>query len=72
MSKPSKIYTQLGKRISQLRLDRQLSQETLAFKAKLSRTYVGAIERGDKRPSVATLDKLAKALEITLSELFDF
>jgi transcriptional regulator with XRE-family HTH domain len=46
-----------------------LSQEALAQKAGLHRTYVGSIERGEQNPSFETLMRLIGALEISLSEL---
>ncbi len=47
------------------------SQEELAFKAGLNRAYVGYIERGERKPSVDTLDKIAKALHIKISFLLE-
>ncbi len=47
------------------------SQEELAFKAGLNRAYVGYIERGERKPTVDTLSKLAKALKVKLSDLLD-
>ncbi|MFZ6772596.1 helix-turn-helix domain-containing protein [Undibacterium sp. SXout7W] len=45
------------------------SQETLAERADLNRSYVGEIERGKVIPSLVTVDKLALALSISMSEL---
>ncbi|MQY51123.1 helix-turn-helix transcriptional regulator [Rhodocyclus tenuis] len=55
--------------VRQLRKDRGWSQEHLAEKADLNRSYVGEIERGDAIPSLLTAEKLAQALEINLSTL---
>lgn len=52
-----------------IRKEKGISQEELAFKAGLNRAYVGYIERGERKPSVDTLAKLAKTLKIRLSEL---
>jgi transcriptional regulator with XRE-family HTH domain len=41
-----------------------VSQEELAFRAKLHRTYVSGVERGVRNPTVRVLGELAKALEI--------
>jgi CheY-like chemotaxis protein len=46
------------------------SQEELAFRSGLHRTYVADIERGARNPSIASIDKLAKALKLPLSDLF--
>jgi len=60
----------LGKRIRELRLRTGLSQEKMAVKAGLDRTYYAGIERGERNPSVKQLAKIAAALEIPISALF--
>jgi XRE family transcriptional regulator, regulator of sulfur utilization len=55
--------------VRQLREARGWSQERLAEKADLNRSYVGEIERGSATPSLVTADKLAQALELDLSAL---
>jgi len=55
--------------VRQLRQARGWSQERLAEKANLNRSYVGEIERGIACPSLITADKLARALEVDLSAL---
>ena len=47
-----------------------VSQEAFADLCGLDRTYVGGIERGERNVSLVNLEKLAKALKISLSELF--
>lgn len=59
-----------GERVRELRLARGLSQEELAFKAGIHRTYLGGIERGKRNPSLKNINAVAQALDITLSELF--
>lgn len=49
-----------------------LSQEELAFKSGMHRTYLGAIERGERNPSLKNIVAIAKALGVTLSQLFSF
>lgn len=61
----------LGKRIRHLRLRTGLSQEKLADKAGMDRTYYAGIERGERNPSVKNLAKIAVALGVPLSALFD-
>lgn len=46
-----------------------IAQDDLAFRAGLDRAYVGRVERGIVNPTVGTLDKLAKALSVHVSEL---
>ena len=58
-----------GLAVRQLRETRQWSQEALAERANLNRSYVGEIERGKTISSLVTMDKLAVALGISMSEL---
>ncbi len=51
-----------------LRTEKELSQEALAFKANLHRTYISQLERGLKSPTLNTLYVLAGALDISLEE----
>ncbi len=53
-----------------MRLARNSSQEDLAFKSGLHRTYLGGIERGERNPSLKNIAAIAKALNISLEELF--
>jgi transcriptional regulator with XRE-family HTH domain len=51
-------------------LERGLSQEALAVDAGIDRTYVSRLERGLQNPTVAILEKLARALSSNIEELF--
>lgn len=62
----------LGKKLKQIRLEADLSQEMVAERAGLDRTYVSGIERGVRNPSLRNIEKLAKALKVTVSDLVDF
>lgn len=66
------IQKQFGERVRNLRLVKGLSQEELAFKAGVHRTYLGGIERGERNPALKNIAEIAKALDVTLSELFAF
>ena len=68
-SKNDKISAKIGLKIVLERTKRRLSQEKLAELSDLSKTALGAIERGTSSPSIETLDRIASALEIELSEL---
>jgi len=58
-----------GLRVRELRLLKGLSQEDLADLAGLHRTYIGGIERGERNVAFLNIVRLAKALEIPLSDL---
>jgi transcriptional regulator with XRE-family HTH domain len=64
------IQRLLGKRIRKLRVDKGLSQEDLAGVSGLHRTYVGAVERGEKNLTLSTLLTIAKTLDTSISALF--
>lgn len=66
------IEKSFGQRIKQLRRQRGLSQEELAFRSGVHRTYLGGIERGERNPSLRNIAAVARALDISLSELFLF
>lgn len=51
-----------------MRVKRALSQEALAVDAGVDRSYVGRIERGIENPTVETLERFAKALEVPINE----
>lgn len=60
----------VGARIRHFRHLRGLSQEQLALQAGLNTAFLGHLERGLKSPTITTLEKLVKALNITFEELF--
>lgn len=66
------IKERVGERIRQIRKAKKLSQEALANICELDRTYITSVECGRRNISIVNLEKIAVALEVTLSELFDF
>ena len=64
---PAKDY---GERIAQLRERRGLTQEALADKARIHRVSLANIERGAKLPTLDTLERLAKALRVSMRDFF--
>lgn len=64
------ILCALGWRVRQLRESKGWTQEALAGRAGLDRSYVAGIEAGLRNPSTKALAKLARPLGVTLSELF--
>lgn len=65
------VYEELATRIRKLRNDQNWSQEELADRADLHRTYISHIENSKREISVETLCKLAKGFGITPSELMN-
>jgi len=65
----SKIDIQFGARIAELRKQLSLSQEELAERCGFHRTYIGSIERGEKSPTLNTIEKFAKGLSVTIPDL---
>jgi len=62
-------FTALGQRVKKVRLLRELTQEQLAEKADVVNSYVGVIERGEKKASINTLVKIANALNCSVDYL---
>ena len=65
------INKQLGARIRYLRQQKGFSIEDLALEAEINRNYLCDLERGTRNPTVVILNKIAKALDINLSTLFE-
>ena len=65
-----KILVSFGNRVKELRKARGLSQEELSFKAELHRTYIGMIERAEKNITLSNIERIAKALEVDIKNLF--
>lgn len=68
----SKIAELVGHRIREYRAKKGLSQEELAHRADLHTAHLGQIERGEKSPTLDSLEKVVNALGITFEELFSF
>jgi transcriptional regulator with XRE-family HTH domain len=71
MEKNPEVLLKFGLRIRTLRKEKRISQEELAYHANLHRTYIGMIERGEKNITLVNIQKIANALEIRLTDLFD-
>ncbi len=65
------IKIQVGQRIKELRNNIGVSQEALANKAEIDRTYVTDVENGRRNISIQNLEKLVSALEVSLKDFFD-
>lgn len=62
----------VGKRVKELRNQLGISQEELAEIAELDRTYITSVECGKRNISIVSIEKLAKALNVSLAEFFTF
>ncbi len=62
----------LGRRIVYLRRGARWSQAQLAEKIEVSDNFVGQIERGERAPSICTLEKIARVFNVRVKDLFDF
>ena len=71
MPRKQDILVRFGARVRQLRLQKGYSQEAFATKCDLDRTYVGGIERGERNVALRNVESIAKALDMTLSDLMD-
>lgn len=67
----NRILIKFGDRVRQVRTELRLSQEELAERAGVHRTYIGMIERAEKNITLGNIERIAKALEIPLSELLN-
>jgi transcriptional regulator with XRE-family HTH domain len=67
----NKILINFGLRVKETRKNRGLSQEELAHKSNLHRTYIGMIERAEKNITLINIEKLSKALDTPLSKLLE-
>jgi len=68
MSKKS-ISIKFGEKVREIRTSQNLSQEQLAHLADVHRTYIGMVERAEKNITLVNIEKIAKALNIKITEL---
>lgn len=71
MKNNEQILKAVENNIREYRQIRGFTQEELAFKSDLHRTYIGAVERGEKNITVLSLSKISAALEVETSKLMD-
>jgi len=65
------IKQKVGQRIKELRTELELSQEALALKAEVDRTYVTDVENGRRNVSLEILERLIKALNVSVTDFFN-
>lgn len=75
MGKPithKQVLEKFGQKMQKVRQSHDITQEELAARLGMHRTYIGLIERGERNPTIRTLYKIAKALKVPASELLPF
>jgi transcriptional regulator with XRE-family HTH domain len=65
------IKEKTGQRIKQIREQKSMSQKDLSYSADLDRSYITSVESGQRNISIVNLQKIANALKVSLSELFE-
>ncbi len=65
------IVEKFSKRLQTLRKKANISQEELAFRSKLDRTYISSVENGRRNISIKNIEKIATALKISVKDFFD-
>lgn len=66
------LRKKLGKRIQEIRLEKNLSQQVLAAKCNLEKSNMSRLEAGRVNSTLSTLNKIAQGLEVNIVELFKF
>lgn len=65
------IKNKVGKRLKELRLTRGYSQESFSLECGLDRTYIASVENGKRNISIQNIEKISKALGLSVKEFFD-
>ena len=67
----TRVQVKFGNRIRQLRLEAELTQEDLAHRCGLFRTYMSRIETGNANPTLTMIHALAVSLDVPVASLFE-
>lgn len=65
------IRKRIGLRIKEYRTNLKLTQEALAFKAEIDKTYINEVENGKRNVSVINLEKIISALQVSIRDFFN-
>lgn len=63
------ISTKIGKNLKRIRTEKKMSQGDISRKLGMDRGYISSVENGKRNPTVATIEKLANALGVSVDEL---
>jgi transcriptional regulator with XRE-family HTH domain len=66
------LQIRVGKRIQEIRDKKNISQQDLAAKCNFEKSNMSRLEAGKVNPTLSTLEKISKALEVNICELFNF
>lgn len=64
------VLIKFGRRVRELRKEKNLTQQQLADISGLHKNYIGMIERGERNPSLLNIDILARSLDVQITDLF--
>lgn len=67
---PVPIEIRFGVRVHSLRMERRLPQDALALRSQVHRNYISDVERGKRNVSLRIIERIAKALDVEIAELF--
>ena len=65
------VKLKIGQRVKRLREAKEMAQKDLSYAADLDRSYIASIENGQRNVSIINIEKIAKALGVTLKEFFN-
>lgn len=65
------IKEKIGIKLRELRTEKGLSQEKFSFECELDRTYIASIEQGKRNVSIVNIEKIAKALDMSVFDFFN-
>jgi transcriptional regulator with XRE-family HTH domain len=72
MTKEKEKSNRFGQAVRKARAAAGLTQEELADRCGLDRSYMGGVERGERNPTLSVIEKIAGGLGVTLTELFSY
>lgn len=70
-AKEKALLKKLGSNLRRLRIQRDISQESLAYETELDRTYISDIETGKKNPTIIVLSRIADALKVQIKDIIN-
>lgn len=65
------VKKKFGDKMRQIRKEKKISQEEVAFRAGLHRTYISDVERGHRNVSLENIEKISKALSVSIKDLLE-